>query len=547
MVVMVEEPNTDSTSEFSCSGSQVWVSQAHSLLKEAPDSADMEKLLAELVASDEELSEAEREQLAELADLMSQGDGQASIAAKLRRDGEFEVTPSEDRMFMSLAIQPPLAGGEPISLRQILDWLKAEHVQQGVDLQVIRKAVETASEGQDVREEIIVRGRGAEPGQDEYCELFGRESAGRPLNEVGLPDKKTGTGAHLICEAGDRILHRVPAQPGQAGYNALGEVLEPPKLARLDVQTGPNVSVEGNDYLAEIGGVVLYRPGHIEVKRLLVVNHEVTSQNSPIDFDGEIQIRGAVRDGACVRAVKDITIDGAVEAAEIESREGSIILRHGVVGRHSGVIRAKCDVTAQFAENAAIYAGRNIMIRAGAMHSQLVAGATVSLVNGRGQVIGGMTMAGDSIEVKQLGSASGVRTELSVGLPSEAMSMIAEIDRHIGETQRRRDESAEIASRIRRTVGDPRDLTETELKSYLQLRQLQLACDCQMRKANNRREEILEDGAQANHGHVDVWRRIMPHVIVRIGNSEFYCKEERGGCKIVYDTKDCCIATRLLR
>ncbi|NQU76552.1 MAG: DUF342 domain-containing protein [Planctomycetes bacterium] len=526
---------------------KLWAGQAKAIIAEAPEAKQMDALLTELAASQKDMSDADREQMRELAELLASVSGESQLVKGLRQDGEFETRLSDDGMFLSVSIHLPVAGGEPVSVQKILDWLKGQNIEKGVNLQAIRQAVRLAGEGKAVYDEVIVRGREPGQGQDGYYELFARRSVDSPPENVYTSDGNWEINYPLICAAGDRIVRCIPPKSGRAGYNALGVVLEPPEPNSVQIQPGVNVRVEGEEYFATTGGLIQRNHGYvIEVRRLLAISKDITRRESPISFDGDVQIHGTVRSGTLVKATGDIRVIGPVEDATIESSNGSVFLEQGISGRRKGVLRAKRNVETHFVESASIYADGNISILTGAMHSRLVAGSTITATQGRGQLIGGSAMAGDLIEAKQLGSKGGVVTELSVGLSFEVMTKAAEIDAKNDEILHRRNEAAELADKMERAIGNPKSLPPAELEAYLQLRQLQLVCDYRIRKANEQREAILAAVAQNYDAKVTVSRKIMGGVIVRIGASVLRNTQEHERCKLVYDKKDGRIVVRSL-
>ncbi len=525
--------------ESSMSNTQIWASRASSFLAEAPELANIAGAAEELAIDFESLPTEERRKVRELSELMSRARCEAPVLAHLNGDGKFEITGSEDRMSLLLSVTPPLADGAPVDVNMIVERLGDNSNAGGVDMEALREATRAASAGQEIHDAVIARGRLPEAGRGESCVLFGRAAADQPLLETHASEQGSSLGMPWTCQAGDRILLRIPAEAGIDGYDAHGVILPAPAPPKLHIEAGQNVRVEGEFYFAEIDGVILNSYGYrIQVRPQLVISHDITGGDPPIDFPGELCIRGALRDGAVVAAKGDITIDGVVEGATITSRQGSITLHRGMVGRGRGVITAKEDVVAQFAENATVLAGNNITLHGGAMNCRLVAGLTVVLDGRKGRIIGGTTLAGERIVALQAGSPGGVQTELCVGLSTEAMKQVAEIDLDIAATRLRLEEAVELVGAIVRAVGRPEDLPAPRLELYAKLCQSELVCTQRIRQAGRRRQEVLERGAQDQNGSIDIQRKIFPGVTVRIGSAVHRHKEPGGGCRFGYDKHD---------
>ncbi len=510
------------------------VNLADGMLTGDASADEVESVLDRLTESLDELSDAEREQIEELTRLLKVDPSRQADAEKLAQPAEFAVTTAEDRMSMSLSIRPAMGGGASVTVKQVLKWLKQRKISKGVDREAIEQAVAEAAEGRKVESVVIVRGAPPTEGTGERVVLYGRPSTDDELVEVDLPADGAVSDTHM-CLEGDVILKKVSATPGEPGYTATGHPLEPPQPPTVSITSGPNVQTNGDRCVATVGGLVIYEGGRIEVRRMLVIDKDITANQKAVHFDGDVQVRAAVRSGATLTATGNITVDGSVEAATIESTGGNVDLRHGVTGGHEGLIKAAGSISARFAENVTLMAGDDIVVDIGALHSRLTAGGAIRLVRGRGQMIGGSALAGDLIELKQGGSSSGVRTELCVGLGRKAMEAMAGIDTQIARLQVKGEEAEELAEKIRRTVGDPTHLQPAELKTYTSLRQVQLVCGVKMRELRAKRDEVLAEAAEQSGGRIDVAVSLMPQVVVHIGDAEMVVDQPQHRCRLVYN------------
>ncbi len=520
-------------SRFTSTGTERLVTLAQGLLSGDTELGEVEKILDSVTQSLEELSDAEREQIEELTRLLRTDPDQKAAADKLARPGQFTVNTASDRMSMTLSIRPAMAGGEPVTVDQVNQWLAEHEITQGIDAGAIANAVEAAAGGARVEEVTIVRGTLPTEGEPERVVVFGRRDMEDELVEIDLEDPEAASAN--LCLEGDVILKKIPAQPGKPGFTAAGQPIPPPQPATVNVSAGPNVEMHGEQCLAKTGGLVIYENNRIEVRRMLVIDEDVTSRRDPIHFDGDIHVRASVRSGAQLSATGNITIDGSVEAAHVESTGGDVELRHGVTGGHEGTIKAAGSVSARFAENVTIRAGDDIIIDIGALHSRLIAYGAIRLVRGRGQMIGGSAMAGDLIELKQAGSSSGVRTELCVGLGRQAMQRLADLDTQVARLQLKQNEAVELAEKIRRTVGDPTQLQPDEIRTYTSLRQMQLVCTVKIRELRTRRDAILAEAAEETGGRIDVAVSLLPQVVVHIGDAEWIVDKPQHRCRVTYN------------
>ena len=528
------EQATSGSEQYTNDGTRRFVREAQGILGEENVSEQLESLLSQLGDQAEQLTDDERTYVEELARLMDANEASSGVLSSLQRHGEFKTSVSDDKMIMTLAVHPPVARGRPVQVEQVVNRLKANGIRQGVDLPAIAKALDVAAQGEDVTDVVIVRGRPPKPGKHAQTHLYARAARDKPLEQVADYEAAMRDSGPLLCAAGDRILRIIPPTQGELGYNAIGEELAPPERPFVQTEPGVNVRTEGYEYFATSSGRIIIDVGRIEVRKLLYLTQDLTKDKGPIDFDGEVHMHAGVRSGAVLRATQNIIVDGPVEDAEIVSTEGDVDLRHGVAGRHRGVIRAAGDVTTRFAENVMIYAGRSIVVDVGTLHSHLVAGKSISLLRGRGQLIGGIAMAGDCIEARQIGARSGVLTEVTVGLAFEAMQQLAQIDAQICSLRHKQEEAREMADRIKRAIGDPLKLTPIELAAFKELRQIQLLNALQCRQLEQKRETLMEGTAESRCGHIDVHRELFPGVVACIGTHRLVIDDVQKRCRVAY-------------
>lgn len=497
--------------------------------------------IEQLAAHIDELGDDERKQLEELTRLLQVDEEHAGLVETLSQDAAFHTELSDDRMTMTLSIRPALGQGRGVTVDEVIAYLRDQGIEKGVDLETIREAVNRASEGEAVGAVAIVRGRRPSASTPEKLALFARTSMDEPPHRIVAEGEDAEDGAQvaesgiLLCVEGDVVLARVPAVQGEPGFNALNRPLEPEPTAPAAVEVGTHVEQRDSVYVACASGVVKFDGERIEVRRMLVVDRDVTANDPKLVFDGDLTIRASVRSGAQIEASGNITVEGTVEGAKLESTGGDVKLSHGVAGHHQATIRAAGDIYARFCENATLIAGRDLQIDIGALHSRIIACRTIHMLRGRGQVIGGSAMAGELIELKQAGANSGVETELHVGLDREVMEALGRLDEEIDRLTVRRDQATELADKMERVVGDPACLTAEERRAYTNLRQVQLLADVRLRELSAKRDQVLADGARRASGQVNVHGALMPRVRVRIGDAVLENAEARKRCRVRYD------------
>lgn len=509
--------------------------QIDSFLNSIEETGDLSQLL-QSVGGPEKLDHRLHQQIDELAQLAAAtGDGRSELEA-FRKDAEFQIVGVQENMILELSAHPAVAGGKDLAVEQVVAWLKEHGVRLGVDLTAIRQAIEAVMRGAEITGVIIARGQPPTDSIPARIEYYGRPGPGQPLALLGK-SQVANPRFSWLCQAGDCIARCVPPVPGKCGYNAWNKPLEPKPAGVAVLHARKNVRQVDEAFYAGLDGMVALREGQLEVRQVLAFDSEVTRQTGPIDFPGEIHVRAAVRSGAVIRAGGDIVVDGAVEDVSIESTGGNICLRHGVAGRHRGLIRAKGNVETAFAENANIQAGGDIVVKVGALKSNLSAGRAIILNHSRGQLIGGVAVAGSYIEAKRIGTGGGTLTELIVGLGFETMLKLAEIDTEISRLLSCRDAASDLANRIKRSVGDPMKLPASELERYKELRRVELAVELKVQLMGKTRRELLSASAKTQGGEVRILVAALPNVVINIGDVSVHLKDPLDACVLIYDKK----------
>jgi uncharacterized protein len=543
---VMDKTNPDRLKVSDRAGVRRLVEDAQGVLADSDALGDVDQLLSELGQAQGALTEADLEQLAELARLAATRGGDKVAESLLRRDGQLRLSVTDDGMQVRGRIEPPRAGGNAVGVDQVVEMLSSQGLDRGMDRAAIEAAVRQAAEQQAPVDFVAAAGRPATAGKPAQYELYARRAPECEPQRIKLTEPNCQLDHPMLCMAGDLILRRLAAEPGVAGYDVFGAPLPAPSVSDLPIHVGRHVRGQADVFHAEVSGQVVLAGGRLEVNRVRVLTEDVTRNQGEILFDGDIEIRAAVRSGAVVKASGHVTVQGAVEDAEIESTGGNVTLRHGVAGRYRGRITAAGDVVTRFAENVTITAGGDLTVLNGALHSRLAAGRRLSVLGGRGQLIGGVAMAGQVIEARQIGATSGVATQVIVGLERQAMDALAELENEIAWTQQRAESAGEVVERLQRTVGDATRLDPRTLEIFTRVRKIAIVCTVKLRQLRQRRDDLLVRSAASSVGHIEVHHMMLPGVTVRIGSAEYLVRDAIRRARMVFDERQMTVAVHAL-
>lgn len=216
----------------------------------------------------------------------------------------------------------------------------------------------------------------------------------------------------------DMVLARkVPLVPAVDGFTVKGKVIPAKKAKDLELRriAGQNTRVaeDGTSIVATTGGMASRVGERIAVLPVHTVDGDVDFSTGNVYFEGNLQVRGAVKPGFKVTATGSVTIGGTVEGATIEAG-GDVTVNGGIVGQKEGVIRAGGAVTARFVQEAEIHAGGSVTIGSEIRESTVISERKVT-VGGPGRIVGGRVRGRDEVEAKEAGSQSATPTSVQAG------------------------------------------------------------------------------------------------------------------------------------
>ena len=229
----------------------------------------------------------------------------------------------------------------------------------------------------------------------------------------------------VTVHPGQEIAIKHPLVNGKNGVDVTGGVAKAALVRNVEFSFGDGLKRDEMNPLllvATAEGQLKNERGRLVVLPELDIHRDIDFAVGSIDFTGAVKITGAVRDGFHVAAQGNITINGPVEGADIDS-QGVIVIQGGVRGMGRGTVRANGDISLSFGDNATIRSGGTILVKNAMLHSHLYAQtAVVALGSGKhSQIAGGRIEAGLEVACNILGSEMGTKTEVVVGLPPEQL------------------------------------------------------------------------------------------------------------------------------
>ena len=356
----------------------------------------------------------------------------------VRRDGEFSITVDSDLMTAWLTMVPP-QGGKPVTLEEI----GAELSRQGIVYGVLRSEIDRAVAAGYCDRIAIAYGDQPQEGTPTRFETLYDKEEEEP-EEEDLDRVRYADLCHLtLVKSGDKLMRRYPPVPGKNGTNVKGHPILPQSTPDIPFRTLLNgAEPDRNDpnlLIATSGGQPTVVGNGVTVNPVIEVL-DVDLSTGSIEFEGTLRVGGDIKAGMRVKVSGDVIVNGAMEAAEVIAG-GNVAVRGGIVGHPDSrpgshalpetTARIFCEGSAQamFMENVHVEAGKSIMIGRSARQCELIAGEEIIVGKGKtGQIIGGRTQATMRVATGVLGTSTGTKTHVQVGLNPYLEKQIAEKD-----------------------------------------------------------------------------------------------------------------------
>ena len=325
---------------------------------------------------------------------------------------EYIIRVSEDKLEAYITV---MRNDERISLSEIQKQLLKNNVKYGILINNVKDILKN----QKFDKEILIA-KGLKPGQSEpaYLEyLISEEIEKSPqVDEDGNADHKDINIVKQVTKD-TALIRKHPFLPGKNGMNVSNEIISAEEADDVKLPIGENTTIsEIDEHLcvaASDGYLIKNSNGSFSVKPLLKIKEDVDFSTGNIDFKGSVVINGDVKAGFSVKATKDVTINGVIEDAVVESG-GTVECAKGIIGRNQGKIIAQKDVRIGYIENQSVVAEGNIYVKHEVINGTLEAGNSIR--SEKGKIIGGSVTAGSMIDASEIGTKEGTQTEISVGV-----------------------------------------------------------------------------------------------------------------------------------
>ncbi|MCG8312222.1 MAG: FapA family protein [Pseudomonadales bacterium] len=469
------------------------------------------------------------------------------VAQRINATCSIEI--SDDKMQAELMIVAA-QGGRHIETTEVKTALDQNRVSHGVEFQWLSRLVkeaEHAEPGSEVRG-IIAEGTQPASGVPSQFEFLVTPFEDRILQPQSRDDGTLdmhNLGDIEVVEVNQPLVRRIPSQPGESGFDVMGNTLFSEALKDTSFDHGEGSAVSPDDphlLIATRHGVPLKLLNGMKVDEVLVVR-DVDLHTGNVDYDGSVMIKGDVTNGMCVTASSDVYVNGFIENARINAA-GNVVIKQGIIGKANAAkdpagidapdacyIKGK-NVMARYAQHAFIEAEDKVELGAQLLHCQVLHCRALHVGDAgkrKAKLVGGIANVDGELHVGTLGSVASTTTQINFDGKAQP------IEAQITELQHKLDEKVETVDGLVEAI-----LALKKLKPTAELiekaRKAKNTVD-QMREETDNLIKLIDEKQQkieALKDQVHIYIYGVGYANVELGflDIRYKFKEERKPCQI---------------
>ena len=323
---------------------------------------------------------------------------------------------------------------------------------------------------------------------------------------------------------GSWLGEKIPAKEGEPGRNIFGENIPALKgediPLKYDKATAYEVEEAGKTVIrSKTKGIINEVNGLLTVQKHLVIDGDVGLQTGNLTFDGSIQIRGTIMPGYSVVASGDISVEskeGVNQAELIKSAEGDIFIKGGIFGKGRTKVEAHGNIFIKHANECFLSAKGTVHIGYYALGTDIEA-SEVKLDERKGKIIGGKTVAINSIVTAYTGNSMERKTELIVqGLDRKILTDHTKSQAQLMMTKQT--EVANLETKLEQLSRLKVNMTVQQIAMYEQTKQQYNMLKQEVKEIDNELKRVLEILKQHNEYYIEVTKEANGGTVIQIGN-----------------------------
>lgn len=465
-----------------------------------------------------------------------------------RRNAEIEFRIPEDGMSANLVITSPFGGKMP-TLATIKSLAYKNNIKRGLGTKAIQAIILEANDAAPgtVIEGTVAKGLPARNGRSSrFIPLVPNalERVLKPQANDGERVDMRNLGEVICVKANVPVLRRTEPTPGRTGFDIKGNTIPPTPGSWLEFRMGTGTALANNDQnllVSTIAGMPKYQDQIMNIDDTYICNG-VNVGTGHVNYEGAVLVNGDVTEKMQIKAKGDITINGFVESALIESG-GDIIITEGAMGKvNDSPDEFNCQLIAagsihvQHGQGIEIQCAGNITVGRQLAYSKLRCNGAVivgQIDKPMGNLFACEIVGQERIEAGTLGAVSGstLKVDFSPGfaLLAERKDSLDELLRHLRANNLKHKQKIEllkckrVPKELKAKVEDAFEMfnNESALLEWIENKMIEVSAA----KVNYQSSIKLI----AN-------KRLYPGVSVKLNNRSWRSEREYDKAKIHYDS-----------
>lgn len=447
--------------------------------------------------------------------LIGEKDGETLFRVLPFRDAKIEVIVDEQARTAQLNLTCEYGLGRPLSLERVQAALKEEGVSYGIDLKSISSAIAEAKEGNPVTGRVVAQAREPVPAGGFRLHWMLRLATGAAVTVKadGSADFKNQDRSTIVTANQPILRLEQIGQEGQDGMDVAGRIIRAPRDPRAgeaptwDASFKSEKQENGDQLIIALrSGELKFEKNSLSIEAMQKIKGDIGTSTGNLKFPGPVGITGSILSGYAVIAGGDVLIGASVEAGLV-SADGSVKIVEGIKGARKGTIRARKGIEASFAEQATLLAVEDITLKSSALLCNIKTNGKVRLLGEKGNLVGGLCRARKGLELQNLGSDKGIKTQVSFGQDYLMHDLIETEEREIDKLKALILQTDRKLRELERIGGNP-DKTRQDKLKMLKL----------LEKRGIRLIELREKFDEHHGGELVVRGTVYPGVILESHN-----------------------------
>jgi len=437
---------------------------------------------------------------------------------------------------MSALLSVSAKGSDFPPMYEIEAALKEAGVISGIEKEILRKIQKQKG---TVHEMLIAKGVDVVKNEPDTINWsLDIADKNRPkINIDGKADYKK-LQQFMAVNKDDEILTITRGQTGVPGMTVTGHKIPIPtgdKPLKMPAGKNTRISSDGLTLYANIDGVAMLKEGEVVIDNVYHIHGDVDFNTGNVKYNGTVMIDGDVRSGFRVEATDSIYVHGSVEAAEIYSKNGSIVIKNGVLGRNRARILAGDDLNCGFMQDTIASVKNDVIIKHYAINSNITSGGKIIVTENEGLIRGGKAVAEKGIELLVAGSERNILTEMVLTRSDmgEEQSKLWHAKIRLAEeyqaldTLRKRFEFLELLRKRLSSISVEREKELSKLKRDIKKTEARVE-DIRVATEELTKEMMNQSPEQA----VRIRERLYRKVTVTIGHKKYFSTSMKGRVNI---------------